>query len=215
KKKAMAEFSLPDLPEPALPAIDGTYNVLVTGVGGTGVVTVGALISMAAHLEGKGAAEMQMAGLAQKGGAVSIHCRIAATPQDISAVRISVGEADAVIGGDLVVTAGKKVLDLTRRGRTRVLCNAHEIVTGEFTRNTEFTLPTDTMRLALERRVGADAVRMIEANGLAEEMLGDSIYSNVMLLGAAWQAGLVPLSRAAILRAIELNGAGGEGNKAA
>ncbi|HET7408701.1 MAG TPA: indolepyruvate ferredoxin oxidoreductase family protein, partial [Paracoccaceae bacterium] len=215
KKKATAEFSLPDLPEPALPAIDGTYNVLVTGVGGTGVVTVGALISMAAHLEGKGAAEMQMAGLAQKGGAVSIHCRIAEKPQDISAVRISVGEADAVIGGDLVVTAGKKVLDLTRRGRTRVLCNAHEIVTGEFTRNTEFTLPTDTMRLALERRVGADAVRMIEANGLAEEMLGDSIYSNVMLLGAAWQAGLVPLSRESILKAIELNGAGVEGNKAA
>ena len=215
KKRAAAEFRVPDLPEPAIPAIDGTYNVLVTGVGGTGVVTVGALISMAAHLEGKGAAEMQMAGLAQKGGAVSIHCRVAERPEDISAVRISVGEADAVIGGDLVVTAGKKVLDLTRRGRTRVICNAHEIVTGEFTRNTEFKLPTDTMKLTLERRVGADAVRMIEANGLAEEMLGDSIYSNVMLMGAAWQAGLIPLSRQAILKAIELNGAGVEGNTAA
>ncbi len=215
KRKATAQFHVPDLPEPTLPPIDGTYNVLVTGVGGTGVVTVGALISMAAHLEGKGAAEMQMAGLAQKGGAVSIHCRVANRPEDISAVRISVGETDALIGGDLVVTAGKKVLDLTRRGRTRVICNAHEIVTGEFTRNTEFHLPTDTMRLTLERRVGADAVRMIEANGLAEEMLGDSIYSNVMLLGAAWQAGLVPLSRESILKAIELNGAGVEGNKAA
>ena len=215
KKKAMAEFRIPEMPDPALPAIDGTFNVLVTGVGGTGVVTVGALISMAAHLEGKGAAEMQMAGLAQKGGAVSIHCRVAARPEDISAVRVSVGEADAVIGGDLVVTAGKKVLDLMRRGRTRVLCNAHEIVTGEFTRNTEFKLPTDTMRLMLERRVGAEAVRMVEANGLAEEMLGDSIYSNVMLMGAAWQAGMIPLSREAILKAIELNGAGVEGNKAA
>jgi indolepyruvate ferredoxin oxidoreductase len=215
KKKAAAEFRVPALPDPAVPAIDGTYNVLVTGVGGTGVVTVGALISMAAHLEGKGAAEMQMAGLAQKGGAVSIHCRVAPRPEDISAVRISVGEADAVIGGDLVVTAGKKVLDLMRRGRTRVLCNAHEIVTGEFTRNAEFKLPTDTMRLTLERRVGAEAVRMIEANGLAEEMLGDSIFSNVMLMGAAWQAGMIPLSREAILKAIELNGAGVEGNKAA
>lgn len=215
KKKVAASFDIPDLPEPDLRPIDKSYNVLVTGVGGTGVVTVGALISMAAHLEGKGAAEMQMAGLAQKGGAVAIHCRIAPTPQDISAVRISIGEADAVIGGDLVVTAGQKALALMSRGRTGLVCNSHEIITGAFTQDTEFQLPSDTMRLSVERKLGADAVRMIEANQLAEEMLGDSIYSNVLLLGAAWQAGLVPLSRDAIVKAIELNGAGVEGNKAA
>ncbi len=215
KKKAAAEFHIPGMLEPQLPELDGPYNVLVTGVGGTGVVTVGALISMAAHIEGKGAAEMQMAGLAQKGGAVAIHCRIAPTPEDISAVRISVGEADAVIGGDLVVTAGQKALALMKRGRTGMVCNAHEIITGEFTRDTEFKLPTDTLRLSVERKLGEDRVKMIEANALAEEMLGDSIYSNVLLLGAAWQAGLVPLSRAAILKAIELNGAGVEGNQTA
>jgi indolepyruvate ferredoxin oxidoreductase len=167
---------------------------------------------MAAHLEGKGAAEMQMAGLAQKGGAVAIHCRIAPRPEDISAVRISVGEADAVIGGDLVVTGGQKALELMQRGRTGLICNGHEIITGEFTRNTEFKLPTDALRLGIERKIGSDAVTLVEANALAEEMLGNSIYSNVLLLGAAWQKGLVPLSRAAILRAIELNGAGVKGN---
>ncbi|MEO1494308.1 MAG: indolepyruvate ferredoxin oxidoreductase family protein [Pseudomonadota bacterium] len=212
KKKVAADFSIPDMPEPVLPALSGPYNVLVTGVGGTGVVTVGALMSMAAHLEGKGAAEMQMAGLAQKGGAVAIHCRIAPRPEDISAVRISVGEADAVIGGDLVVTAGQRALELMQRGRTGLVCNAHEIITGEFTRNTEFKLPTDALRLAVERKLGSNAVHLIDANALAEEMLGNSIYSNVLLLGAAWQQGLVPLSRAAIMKAIELNGAGVKGN---
>ena len=213
KKKATKDFALPELPEPVIPALaDKPYNVLVTGVGGTGVVTVGALISMAAHLEGKGAAEMQMAGLAQKGGAVTIHCRIAPRPDDISAVRISVGEADAVIGGDLVVTSGQKVLALMQRGRTGLVCNSHEIITGAFTRDTEFTLPSDAMQLAVERRIGAENVTMVEANELATEMLGDSIYSNVLLLGAAWQAGLVPLSGRALRRAIELNGAGVAGN---
>ncbi|MEL7471233.1 MAG: indolepyruvate ferredoxin oxidoreductase family protein [Pseudomonadota bacterium] len=213
KKKATKEFSLPDLPEPTVPAIgDQPYNVLVTGVGGTGVVTVGALISMAAHLEGKGAAEMQMAGLAQKGGAVAIHCRVAQKPEDISAVRISVGEADAVIGGDLVVSSGQKVMALMQRGRTGMVCNGHEIITGEFTRDTEFTLPSDAMRLSVERKLGEERVSMIEANTVAEELLGDSIYSNVLLLGAAWQAGLVPLSAEALRQAIRLNGAGVDGN---
>ncbi|MEM7743825.1 MAG: indolepyruvate ferredoxin oxidoreductase family protein [Pseudomonadota bacterium] len=213
KKKATASFQVPELPEPTLPALNGPYNVLVTGVGGTGVVTVGALLSMAAHLEGKGAAEMQMAGLAQKGGAVAIHCRVAPRPEDISAVRISVGEADAVIGGDLVVTGGQKALALMQRGRTGMICNSHEIITGAFTRDTEFQLPTDSLRLSVERKLGEEAVTMVEANRLAEEMLGDSIYSNVLLLGAAWQRGLLPVSRDAILKAIELNGAGVDGNK--
>ncbi|MEM7056531.1 MAG: indolepyruvate ferredoxin oxidoreductase family protein [Pseudomonadota bacterium] len=213
KKKATKAFTVPDLPAPIVPEIGSTpYNVLVTGVGGTGVVTVGALISMAAHLEGKGAAEMQMAGLAQKGGAVAIHCRVAQKPEDISAVRISVGEADAVIGGDLVVTAGQKALALMQRGRTGMVVNGHEIITGAFTRDTDFTIPSDSLRLSVERKLGADKVKMIEANELAAEMLGDSIYSNVLLLGAAWQAGLVPLSREALRKAIELNGAGVEGN---
>ncbi|RED13118.1 indolepyruvate ferredoxin oxidoreductase family protein [Pontivivens insulae] len=212
KKAETTSVAIPDLPEPQLPSIDGTYNLVITGVGGTGVVTVGALLAMAAHLEGKGAGVMEMAGLAQKGGAVHIHARISEKPQDISAIRVAVGEADAVIGGDMVVAAGAKTLGLMTRGRTKAVCNSHEIITGEFTRNTEFKLPTDRMGLALRARLGDDNLAMLDASQLAAKVLGDAIYANVLMLGAAWQAGLVPLSRAAIERAIEINGAGVEGN---
>ncbi|MGB0498561.1 MAG: indolepyruvate ferredoxin oxidoreductase family protein [Rubricella sp.] len=215
RKPKAAEITLPDLPDPALPVIDGTHNMVITGVGGTGVVTVGALLGMAARLEGKGAGVMEMAGLAQKGGAVHIHCRIAERPEDISAIRVAVGEAHAVIGGDMVVTSGAKTLGLMTRGKTRAVCNGHEIITGAFTRDTEFHLPTDRMTLALRARLGEDAVTFFDATKLAEKFLGDAIYANVLMLGAAWQAGLVPLSKEAILRAIELNKAGVEGNKRA
>lgn len=203
------------LPDPVLPTIKGTHNLVITGVGGTGVVTVGALIAMAAHLEGKGAGVMEMAGLAQKGGAVHIHARIAEKPQDISAVRVAVGEADGVIGGDMVVAAGSKTLGLMTRGRTRAVCNSHEIITGEFTHNKEFQLPTDRMGLALRARLGDDALAMLDASKLSAKVLGDAIYANVLMLGAAWQAGLVPLGFEALMRAVELNGAGVEGNKRA
>ncbi|MEM9197032.1 MAG: indolepyruvate ferredoxin oxidoreductase family protein [Pseudomonadota bacterium] len=215
RKEVAKDFTIPDLPQPVLPAIDGTHNTVITGVGGTGVVTVGALLSMAAHLEGKGAGMMEMAGLAQKGGAVHIHVRIASAPDEISAIRVGLGEADAVIGGDLVTTAGAKTLGLMARGRARAVVNSHEIITGDFTRNTEFALPTDRLALSLRARVGDEAVRFLDATGLAEKLLGDAIYSNVLVLGAAWQAGLVPLSAEAIRRAIELNGAGVKGNLAA
>ena len=212
KKEAPADLDLPHLARPELPAIDGTWNIVITGVGGTGVVTVGALLAMAAHLAGKGAGVMEMAGLAQKGGAVHIHCRLAARPDDISAIRVAVGEADALIGGDLVVSAGAKTLGLTTRGRTRAIVNTHEIVTGDFTRDRTFQLPTDRLGIALRARLGDDALAMLDATKLAERLLGDAIYANVLLLGAAWQAGLVPLGEEAILKAIELNGADAAGN---
>ena len=215
RKGAGAALELPRLPEPALPLLDRSFNTIITGVGGTGVVTVGALMSMAAHLEGKGAGEMQMAGLAQKGGAVSIHVRIAPTPADITAIRVATAEADAVIGGDLVVAASPKTLSGMARGRTRVVCNSHEIVTGAFVKDGAYSLPSERLRRSVEAKVGADAVAWLDATRLAERLLGDALYANVLMLGAAWQQGLVPLSRAAILRAIELNGAGVEGNKAA
>jgi indolepyruvate ferredoxin oxidoreductase len=211
KKAATQALDLPDLPEPALPAIDGTHNVVITGVGGTGVVTIGAVLAQAAHLDGKAAGMMEMAGLAQKGGAVHIHCRIAERPEDISAIRVAVGEADAVIGGDLVVTAGAKTLGLMRRGRTGAAVNAHEIITGDFTRNTEFKLPVNALRLALEARL-QDRLALFDASELARAVLGDSIYSNMMTFGAAWQMGLIPISHAAIEDAIRLNGAAVEGN---
>ncbi len=215
RKAATAQVDIPDMPEPALPAIRGTHNVVITGVGGTGVVTLGAILAQAAQIDGLGAGMMEMAGLAQKGGAVHIHCRIAQTPEDINAIRVATGEADCVIGGDLVVTAGAKTLGLMTTGRTRGAVNSHEIVTGEFTRNTEFRLPGERLQLALQARLGADRVDFFDASELARRLMGDSIYSNMMVLGAAWQRGGLPISRAAILKAIELNGAAVEANSRA
>ncbi|WP_320179301.1 indolepyruvate ferredoxin oxidoreductase family protein [Roseovarius pacificus] len=211
RKEAVKGFDLPDLPLPKLPDIDGTHNVVITGVGGTGVVTIGAIMAQAAQLDGKGAGMMEMAGLAQKGGAVHIHCRIANDPADISAIRVATGEADALIGGDLVVSAGAKTLGLTRTGRTGAVVNSHEIITGEFTRNTEFRLPTDRLKLSLEARL-RDDVQLFDAHELATATLGDSIFSNMIVFGAAWQRGLVPLSLEAIRDAITLNGAAVERN---
>ncbi|MDJ0822093.1 MAG: indolepyruvate ferredoxin oxidoreductase family protein [Paracoccaceae bacterium] len=206
KKAATTALDLPDLPQPDLPQIDKTWNVVVTGVGGTGVVTIGAVLAQAAQIDGKGAGMMEMAGLAQKGGAVHIHLRLAERPEDISAIRVATGEADALIGGDLVVSAGAKTIGLMRTGRTGGVVNAHEIITGDFTRNTEFVLPTDQLTLALQARL-KDRLDLFDASELARATLGDSIFSNMMILGAAWQRGLVPLSHDAITQAVQLNGA--------
>ncbi len=211
RKDASVELDLPYIAPPALPKIRGTYNVVITGVGGTGVVTIGAVMAQAAQIDGKGAGMMEMAGLAQKGGAVHVHCRLAERPEDISAIRVATGECDALIGGDLVVSAGAKTLGLTRRGRTGAVVNNHEIITGEFTRNTEFTIPSDGLELALEARLQKD-VQFFNAHELARATMGDAIYSNMLVFGAAWQKGLVPLSKAAIDAAIELNGAAVEQN---
>ncbi|MEE2859355.1 MAG: indolepyruvate ferredoxin oxidoreductase family protein [Pseudomonadota bacterium] len=206
-RKPQAEaFELPDLPKPALPVIDGTHNVVITGVGGTGVVTIGAVLAQAAHMDGKGAGMMEMAGLAQKGGAVHIHLRLANRPEDISAIRVAVGEADCVIGGDLVVTAGAKTVGLMTQGRTGAVVNDHEIITGDFTRFRDFQVPSDRLRLSLQARL-QDRVAFFDANDLALRMLGDSIYSNMLVLGACWQQGLIPLTEDAIMEAIRLNGA--------
>ncbi|MCK0150949.1 indolepyruvate ferredoxin oxidoreductase family protein [Marivita sp. S6314] len=211
KKAATTALDLPDLPDPVLPRIDGTWNVVVTGVGGTGVVTIGAVLAQAAQIDGKGAGMMEMAGLAQKGGAVHIHLRLAERPEDISAIRVATGEMDALIGGDLVVSAGAKTLGLMKTGRTGAVVNSHEIITGDFTRNTEFSLPSDQLQLALEARL-QERLDLFDASDLAKAVLGDSIFSNMMVLGAAWQKGLVPLTRDAILKAVQLNGAAAERN---
>ncbi len=199
-------FELPPLPAPRLPAIDGTHNIVITGVGGTGVVTIGAVLAQAAQIDGKGAGMMEMAGLAQKGGAVHIHLRLAKRPEDISAIRVAVGEADCIIGGDLVVTAGARTIGLMTSGRTGAVVNDHEIITGEFTRNRDFRVPADRLKMSLQARLG-DRAAFFDASKLAERLLGDSIYSNMLVMGAAYQQGLIPLGEAAILQAIELNGA--------
>jgi indolepyruvate ferredoxin oxidoreductase len=206
RKEATAELKLPDLPMPDLPKIEGTHNVVITGVGGTGVVTIGAVLAQAAQIDGKGAGMMEMAGLAQKGGAVHIHCRIAESPDDISAIRVATGEAHALIGGDLVVSAGAKTIGLMRTGQTGGVVNSHEIITGDFTRDTNFQLPTDRLEVALEARL-RERLDMFDASQLAQATMGDSIFSNMMVFGGAFQRGLIPVSLEAITQAIELNGA--------
>ncbi|APG47131.1 indolepyruvate ferredoxin oxidoreductase family protein [Phaeobacter porticola] len=211
RKEPTAALDLPDLPKPELPAIDGTHNVVITGVGGTGVVTIGAVLAQAAQIDGKGAGMMEMAGLAQKGGAVHIHCRIANKPEDISAIRVATGEAHALIGGDLVVSAGAKTIGLMKTGKTGAVVNSHEIITGDFTRDTDFQLPTDRLQVALEARL-RDRLDLFDASDLARASMGDSIFSNMMIFGAAWQRGLLPISLEAIQEAITLNGAAVERN---
>tara|TARA_R110002020_G_scaffold67179_2_gene176212 strand:- start:13359 stop:16757 length:3399 start_codon:yes stop_codon:yes gene_type:complete len=211
RKDPTTEVKIPDLPMPELPAIKGTYNVVITGVGGTGVVTIGAVLAQAAQIDGKGAGMMEMAGLAQKGGAVSIHCRLSERPEDISAIRVATGECDALIGGDLVTSGGNKTLGLTSTGRTGAVVNSHQIITGDFTRDTEFKMPFDRLELALEARL-KDKLAMFDASDLAKATLGDSIYSNMMIFGAAWQRGLIPLTLEAVTEAIRLNGAAVERN---
>ncbi|MQQ07014.1 indolepyruvate ferredoxin oxidoreductase family protein [Epibacterium sp. SM1979] len=214
RKTASTELDLPDLPMPELPAINGTHNVVITGVGGTGVVTVGAILAQAAQIDGKAAGMMEMAGLAQKGGAVHIHCRLANTPDDISAIRVATGEADALIGGDLVVSAGSKTLGLTAQGRTGAVVNSHEIITGAFTRDTAFQIPGDRLQLALTARL-QERADLFDASELARITMGDSIFSNMMIFGAAWQRGLLPVGHDALMHAITLNGTAVDRNKRA
>jgi indolepyruvate ferredoxin oxidoreductase len=196
----------PLLPEPTLPAIGQTFGVIVTGIGGTGIVTVGAIIGMAAHLEGKGVGVIDMAGLAQKGGAVQSHIRIAKRPADIHAIRVAAAGADLVLGGDIVVAGNKKVLGAVKPGATRMVVNTAEVLPGEFTRNAEFALPSERLRRAIVGAAGRDNCHFVNSSRLATALLGQSLGANMFLLGYAYQIGALPLSAAAVERALELNG---------
>jgi indolepyruvate ferredoxin oxidoreductase len=199
------------LPEPVLPALEQPYGIYVTGVGGTGVVTVGALLGMAAHLEGRGCGVLDMTGLAQKGGAVTSHIRIARTPDEIHAVRIAAGGAALVLGMDLVVATTGDALSKMEPGRTRVVLNRHELITADLTRNPDFEVPVEALIRDIRADLAEDPpgtlVHTLDASRLAGALLGDAIGANLLLLGYAWQRGLIPVSAAAIDRAIELNGA--------
>jgi len=193
------------LPDPILPTLDQPYGILVTGVGGTGVVTIGALLGMAAHLEGKGVSVLDMTGLAQKGGAVFSHIRIANHPEDIAAVRIAAGGADLMLGCDLLVAASADGLSKLGRGHSKAIVNSAETITGGFTQDPDLLFPTSATHEALVEAAGRDGVEFIDASRLAVSLLGDSIAANLFMLGYAWQKGLVPLSAEAIEQAITLN----------
>jgi len=192
------------LPEPALPDLAEGYGIVVGGVGGTGVVTIGALLGMAAHLEGKGAAVLDMTGLAQKGGAVMSHLRIAASPAAIRTVRIAPGGARLLLGCDLVVAGGKGALAALAPERGHAVVNTHEMMTGDFTRNADFSLPAAALRQAIEQ-TAAERAHFVPATRLASALLGDAIATNLFMVGFAYQQGLLPVSAAAIERAIEIN----------
>ena len=203
------------LPEPKLPAIGQTYDIIVTGVGGTGVVTIGGILGMAAHLEGKGVGVLDMAGLAQKGGAVYSHMRIAERPEDIHAIRIAAGGADLVLGGDIVVAGNKKVLAAVKHGTTEMVINLAEFLPGDFTRNADFSLPTERLKRAILADAGREKTHFIDASRAASALFGNTVGANIFLVGYAYQLGAIPLAAASIEQAIELNGEAVEMNKAA
>ncbi|HXV25682.1 MAG TPA: indolepyruvate ferredoxin oxidoreductase family protein [Alphaproteobacteria bacterium] len=204
-----------DLPDPVLPELDEPWGILVTGVGGTGVVTIGALLGMASHLEGKGCSVLDMTGLAQKGGAVYSHIRIASAPDELHAVRIAAGGARLLLGCDIVVSGSFDALAKLRAGYSHAIVNEHETITGDFTRNPDFTLPGFELHKAVSDAVGPEAVDFLDATRLATALMGDSIATNPFMLGFAWQKGLIPLSAEALLRAIELNATAVEANRQA
>jgi indolepyruvate ferredoxin oxidoreductase len=203
---AVAEGDELTLPEPALPKIGKPFGIIVTGIGGTGIVTIGGVLGMAAHLEGKGVGIIDMAGLAQKGGAVYSHIRIANSPRDIHAIRMAAGGADLVLGGDIVVAGNKKVLAAVKHGSTRMMINTAEFLPGDFTRNADFSLPTERLKRAIVAAAGSDNVSFVDASRLATALLGNSIAANIFLVGYAFQKGGLPLSAESIEKAIEMNG---------
>ncbi len=216
KPEAMAGGIADDqLPEPQHPTLDRPWNVLIPGVGGSGVTTLGALLGMAAHLEGKGCTVLDQAGLAQKFGPVVTHIRIAARQDDIYAVRIAAGETDLLLGCDLVVAAGEDSLTRLNDQISHAVVNSHESATAEFTRNPDAQVPGKAMREALMDAVGAEKTHFIDATFLATRLLGDSIATNLFLLGFAYQQGLLPLSAEAIEKAISINGVAAELNQQA
>jgi indolepyruvate ferredoxin oxidoreductase len=193
------------LPSPAPWAWSGPFDMLVTGVGGTGVVTVGALVTMAAHLEGHQASVLDFMGFAQKGGSVLSFVRLAPTADLLNQVRIDTQQADLLLACDLVVGASADALGTVKYGRTQIIANRHELVTAAFVRQPEASVQAPGLMAKLQHAAGADRVRTLDAQAIAEALLGDTLSANVVMLGAAWQAGLVPVSLAALERAIELN----------
>ncbi len=215
KRRGRGDQPFPVLPEPALPSIDEPFGILVTGIGGTGVVTIGALLGMAAHIDEKGVSVLDMTGLAQKGGAVISHVRIANKAEDIHAVRIAAGGARTVIGCDLVVTGGFDTVAKIEAGKTKVVVNSHETLTGDFAKKPDMAFPGQAFMATLTEAAGQGGVDALDASKIATALLGDSIAVNLFMMGFAWQRGFIPIGREAIEKAIELNAVAVDFNKQA
>ncbi len=213
KKGGVGNVDFPDLPMPARPELTRDYSLLLTGVGGTGVVTVGQVLGMAAHVEGLVTSVLDVTGLAQKYGAVMSHVRIAPTADHLHATRIADAEADAVVGCDLVVTAGDEALLRIKPGTSRVVVASDLVPTTDFSRNPDWQLDQNALIERIRARCGKDNLLAVEGLRIASRLMGDTLATNMFMLGAAWQKGYIPLSLDSIMRAIELNGAQVEFNK--
>ncbi len=219
KDKALSPFELGAVPEPAIThADDGkgeVWGIVVAGVGGTGVITIGQLLGMAAHIEGKGIVTQDAGGLAQKGGATWSHVLIGANQQDIRTTRVGMAAADLIIGCDPIVTAGKETMLRMRAGRTHVALNSHSTPTAAFVKDANWQNPAEACAAEIAKAVGSAAVGAFNADAASTKLMGDSIYTNPMMLGFAWQKGWIPLGRESLMRAIELNAVAVENNKTA
>ena len=223
KKKAKTQgaspFDLGVLPEPVLPVLHGeqaqVWGIVVAGVGGTGVITIGQLLGVAAHLEGLGIVTQDAGGLAQKGGGTWSHVLMGASQAAIRTTRVSMAAADLIIGCDPIVAANKETTLRMRAGRTHVALNSHAAPTAAFVSNANWANPSDACVNEVVKAVGLSAVGAFNADAAATQLMGDSIFTNPMMLGFAWQKGWIPLQKASLLRAIELNAVAVEGNKTA
>ncbi len=215
KEKKGDLAALPPIPEPSLPLAEMAWGIVVGGVGGTGVITIGQLLGMAAHLEGKGVVTQDAGGLAQKGGATWSHIQIANRPDAIFTTKVDTAQADLVIACDSIVGAAKYTLTVMQQGRTYVALNTHGTPTAAFVRNADWQFPGGHCETAIRHSVGDALVGAFDAEAVAVAMLGDSIYTNPLMLGYAWQRGRIPLGHAALMRAIELNAVQIDNNKAA
>jgi indolepyruvate ferredoxin oxidoreductase len=215
KGAGVASDDAVSLPQPSRPTLASPYGVLITGIGGTGVITIGQIIGMAAHLEGKGVTVLDMSGLAQKYGAVMSHVQLAQSADELRAARLDIGGADVVIGCDLVVTASTDAVARMAPGRTRAVVNATVTPTAEFMRNPNWRLPGSDLQADIAESCGQDNAVFVPATELASGLLGDAIATNMFMLGFAWQRGWIPLEAESIERAIELNAVSVEFNRKA
>ena len=210
KGKGIADIpqtlSVLPVPNQVLIPEGGSYSILVGGVGGTGVITIGAILGMAAHIDGKGTSIVDQLGFAQKGGPVSTHIRLSHKTEDINSARINAGMADLIVGCDMLVAGGDLALSTADANRTKAVVNTHKTITGDFTRNPDMQYPSETLQQRLRDTLGAENVTFINATEIATRLLGDSIASNLFLVGYVWQNGLLPLSKESIFEAIRLNG---------
>ena len=208
QQQSFKPSELPPLPRPVIPHLTATqeaYGIVVAGVGGTGVITIGQLLGMAAHIDGLGIVTQDSAGLAQKGGATWSHVLLAKHQDQIQTTRVSMAAADLILGCDPIVSAGKETLSRMIQGRTHVALNSHSTPTADFVKNTLWQNPAESCAAEIATAVGLDGLAAFDAEKLSSQLMGDTIYINPMILGYAWQKGWVPLSLEALQRAIELN----------